>query len=57
VPINDEHIALMDLRRGQQSSDWVNHMPLNGSLQVARSVPLVGSFLQQELPALLGNAK
>ena len=49
VPIDYEHIALMDLCRGQQSGNWVDHVPLNGSLQVARSVALVGTFLQEEL--------
>jgi len=57
VPVNYEYIAFMDLCRGQQSGDWADHVPLNGSLQVARPIALVGSFLQQELSAFLGDSK
>src|SRR5260370_34856728 len=57
MPIDDEHITLMHLCSGHQSGNWVNDKPLDGSLQVARSIPLIGSFLQQELSAFLGDSK
>src|SRR5258708_5072756 len=57
MPIDDEHITLMHLCSGHQSGNWVNDKPLDGSLQVARAVPLIGSFLQQELSAFLGDSK
>jgi hypothetical protein len=57
MAIDYQHITLVDLRGGQQPRDWVDHIPLNRSFQVARSIPLVGSFLQQELPAFLGDSK
>jgi hypothetical protein len=57
VPINDEHIAFMDLCRGQQSGNWIDHVPFNGSFQVARSVALVSTFLQKKRASLFGDSK
>src|SRR5271170_1944827 len=52
APINDEHIAFMDLGRGQQSGNWIDHVPFNGSFQVARSVALISTFLQTQRKTL-----
>jgi hypothetical protein len=57
MPVDYEHIALMDLCRGQQSGNWIDHVPLNGALQMARSVALVGAFLKKERAPLCGDSK
>jgi len=57
VPINDEHIAFMELCRGQQSGNRIDYVPFNGSLKVARSVALVGTFVQEERAPLFGDSK
>ena len=57
IVIDEQHLTVMHLCRRKQSCNWVDHMPLDSSLQAAPSIPLVGSFLQEELPAFLGDSK
>src|SRR5260370_2446138 len=49
VPVDADQVAKMHLLGGQQVGQRIDHMPLNGSLQVPRAIPLVRSFLQQQV--------
>src|ERR1700733_5265802 len=57
MPINEEHITILDLSRCQQSGNRVDHKPLNGALQVACSVALVGTFSQEKCAPFFGDSK
>src|SRR5258708_5391758 len=57
MSINEQHVALVHLCSGQKTGNYADHIPLNSSLQVARPIPLVGSFLQQELTAFVRDSK
>src|SRR5690348_7939545 len=49
MTINEQHITRGHLRRGQQPRKRANEIALDGALQVARSVPLIGPLFEQEL--------
>ena len=47
----------MDLLRGEEIGHREYHVAFNRALQVAGAIPLVGSFLKQELPGRLCNSE
>ena len=47
----------MNLFGGQQVRQRINHMALNGSLQVPGAVTLIRAFFQQEVAPSSGHAK
>src|SRR6266446_6361726 len=49
MTINEKHITRAHLGRGQQPGKWADEIALDGAFQVARSVPLIGPFFEQEL--------
>src|SRR6267154_268654 len=53
MTINEKHITRAHLCRGQQPGKWANEIALDGTFQVARSVPLIGPFFEQELSSFL----
>jgi hypothetical protein len=50
MPLDQQHITLVYLCGGQQPGKWVHYMALDSTLQMARSIPAVGTLLQKELP-------
>src|ERR1700756_1751123 len=50
MTINQKHITRAHLCRGQQPRKWADKIALDGTFQVARSVPLIGPLFEQELP-------
>jgi hypothetical protein len=57
MPIDQKHITWAHLRRGQKPRKRGDYIALNGTLQVARSIPLIGPFLQQELTSFSRYSK
>src|SRR5580658_4436431 len=55
APIDAHQVAQVHLLGSQQIRQRVNHVPLDGSLEVSRSIALVGSFLQEELSSSRRN--
>src|SRR6266404_6662081 len=49
VPIDAHQVAEMHLLRSQQICQRIHDVPLYGPLQVARTIPLVRAFFQQEI--------
>src|SRR5712691_6299877 len=57
MPIDEQYVALMQLPCGQQSGECADDIALDGALQVAGSIPMVGSLLQEELSAFARDSK
>src|SRR6266853_876657 len=57
MPIDEQYIALMQLPCGQQPGECADDIPLDGALQVAGSIPLVGALRQEELSAFARDSK
>src|SRR5882757_5649740 len=57
VPIDANEIAQVDLFGGQQIRQRINHVALNGALQVPGAVTLIRAFFQQEVAPRGGHAK
>ena len=57
VPVDADQVATMDLLRGEEIGHREYHVAFNRALQVAGAIPLVGSFLKQELPGRLCNSE
>src|SRR5690349_12059047 len=57
MPIDEQHIALVYLPCGEQPGEGADHIALDGALQVAGSIPVVGSLLQEELPTFTRDSK
>src|SRR5215475_5294130 len=57
IVIDNQRITLMHLCSRQQPGNWVHQITLNGALQVAGSIALVGSLFQEELPAFACDSK
>src|SRR6266481_8147917 len=49
MTINEKHITRAHLCRGQQPGKWADEIALDGTFQMARSVPLIGALFEQEL--------
>src|SRR5713226_10786909 len=53
MPIDEKQITGPQLRRSQQPCERADQMTLDRALQVARSIPLVGTLFEQELSSFL----
>src|SRR5271165_2582848 len=51
MPIDQKNIPRAHLRGGEQPRNRADYVALDGALQVACSISLVGALLQQELPS------
>ena len=54
MAIDEKQITRAQLRRAKQPRKRADQMALDGALQVAGSIPLVGTLFDQELPSFLG---
>ena len=50
IPINGKHVAEIHLFGRQQTRQWINEVPFNRTLQMARPVLQIRPFLQQKFP-------
>src|SRR5579863_2285840 len=50
-------IAPPDLSRCHQIRQWLHEQPLDSPFQMARAVPRVRAFMQQELPGAVGDVE
>src|SRR5260370_8276478 len=57
IPVDANEVTEVNLFGGQQVCQWINHVPLDGALQVPRTVALVRAFLQEEVPPRLRHAE
>src|SRR5258706_983732 len=57
IPVDADEVAQVDLLGGQQVCQWINHVALDGTLEVPRTVALVCAFLQEEVPARIRHAE
>lgn len=57
MPIDQKDISRAHLRGGEQPRNRADYVPLDGALQVACSISLVGALLQQELPSFVRYPK
>jgi len=46
MPIDQKHIPREHLRGSEQPRNWADYIALDGALQVACSISLVGALLQ-----------
>src|SRR5215467_10224347 len=49
VEVDANQIAQMDLFGGEQIGPWIDNVPFDGTLQVARAIPLVRPLLQKKI--------
>src|SRR6516225_3075918 len=57
VPVDADQVATMDLLRGEEIGHREYHVAFNRAFQVTCAIPLVGSFLKQELPGRLCDSE
>jgi hypothetical protein len=57
MPIDQKDIPGAHLRGGEQPRHRADYIALDGALQVACSISLVGALLQQELPSFVRYPK
>lgn len=57
MAIDEKRITRAQLRRSDQSCERADQMALDGALQVARPIPLIGALSEEELPSFLRNSK
>jgi hypothetical protein len=57
VPIDADEVAEIDLLGRQQVGQRVYEEALNGAFEVASTVPLVSTFLEEEIAAGVGDAE
>src|SRR6267154_1524862 len=57
IPVDANQVTQVDLLGGQQVCQWINHVALDGALEVPRTVALVCAFLQEEVPARIRHAE
>src|SRR3974377_34307 len=57
MPIDQKDIPRAYLRGGEHPRNRADYIPLDGALQVACSISLVGALVQQELPSFVRYPK
>jgi hypothetical protein len=55
--IDGKHITRVQLRRGKQPRNRADEIALDCALQMARSISLVGTFFEQEIPSFARYSK